>query len=211
MSRARRKRPAAIAAASAVFHLVLLSALAIEATRPGAPASPEDTAIQVTLERPPAPIAPPEPKPLAAPRPASTPKPAPLPRSPAPVAAPPSVAARPLAATPAAPASIDAGASAAMGNLTRALRGSVGCSNPDAVGLTPAERDACRRRLHAGLEDAKPLSGLTAEKRARFDQVVHCREVYQNAGVPMPGSPSNGPIAGLGYVPSLRECPPGAR
>jgi hypothetical protein len=211
MGRARRQRTAVIAAASAVLHLVLLSALAIEATRPGAPLAPEETAIQVTLERPLVPILPPETKPLPAPRPASSLKPAPAPRLPAPVAAPPSPTAPHLAAAAATP-SIDAGASAALGDLTRALRGSVGCSNPDAVSLTPAEREACRRRIHAGLEDAKPLSGLTAEKRARFDQVVHCHDL-QSAAVPMPSATSNaaGGISGLGYVPSVRECPPGSR
>jgi len=59
-----------------------------------------------------------------------------------------------------------------MGNLVRALRGSVACSNPDAVSLTSAERDTCRQRLHAGLEEAKPVSGLSPRQKAIFDAGV---------------------------------------
>lgn len=100
-----------------------------------------------------------------------------------------------------------------MGDVIRALRGSVGCSRPDAVGLTDAEREACRRRFHAGLETAKPLSGLTAEKRARFDRTVRCRKDYQDQPIPPVTAPSNaaGGMTGLGYIPRLRDCPPSSQ
>ena len=95
-----------------------------------------------------------------------------------------------------------------MGDVVRALRGSVGCDSPGAVGLTEAEREACRKRFHAGLEEAKPLSGLTEEKRNRFDRAVRCRQLYYDAPMPNGHAPSNGPIPGLGYIPRLRDCPP---
>ena len=159
MGRSRVSRTIAIGAASAAIHVFLLSALAIEVARPSLTRPPEPTAIQVTLERLPEPA--PEPKTTARPRKAAPgPRQAVLEATPAPIA--------PQAATPVAP-QVDAGATAAMGNLVRALRGSVGCSNPDAVGLTPTERDACRHRLHAGLEDAKTLSGVSPRQQAIFD------------------------------------------
>ena len=195
MGRSTGNRTAAIIAASAVVHLLLLSALAIEATRSGPSQTVEQPVIQVTLEPP---VPPAERKPLAKPRKAAS---APAPRTPAPA---------PQTAQTAAPSAprIDAGEAAAMGDVVRALRGSVGCSNPDAVGLTPAERETCRRRFHAGLEEAKPLSGLTEEKRNRFDRAVRCRQLYQDAQVPNRLAPSSGPIPGLGYFPRLRDCPP---
>ena len=199
MGRARVDRTAAVIAASAALHLLLLSALAIEATRSGPVQVAEPPAIQVTLER--APPSPPEPKPLAKTRKAaaaSTPAPQRL--------VPAAPAAQPVA--PSAPR-IDAGETAAMGDVLRALRGSVGCANPDAVGLTPAEREGCRRRLDDGLEDAKPILGLTAEKRARFDHVARCQDTYRAykaAAVPPGHEESNGLFPGLGYVPSPRDC-----
>ena len=75
------------------------------------------------------------------------------------------------APTPVAP-EVDADAQTTMGNLVSALRGSVGCSNPDAVSLTPAERDACRRQLHAGLEGAKPITSLSPGRQAAFDMAA---------------------------------------
>jgi hypothetical protein len=93
----------------------------------------------------------------------------------------------------------------------RALRATVGCANPDAVGLSPAERAACRKSLRAALGEVKPMSGLTAEKRARFDRAVTCKEEYVDAQIPSGNSPSDGPIRGLGHVPRLRDCPPSVR
>jgi len=161
MGRSRVSRTIAIGVASAAIHILLLSALAIEVARPSPSKSPEPAAIQVTLERPPASA--PEPKTMAKPRKAMSGL---GPRQVVPGATPAPVV--PQAAKPGAP-DVDTDAKAAMGNLVRALRGSVGCSNPDAVDLTPAERDACRHRLHAGLDDARPVSVVSAKQQAIFD------------------------------------------
>jgi hypothetical protein len=203
MDRVKSRRTVAITLASTVIHILLISALVIGVPLSGPPRAPEQPVIQVTLEPPPAELEAVRPK-----------KPA---KHSAAAAAP----ATPLAAAPRAaqmapslpsnPPAADAGASAAMNDLVHALRGSVGCSNPDAVGLTPSEREACRRRLHAGLEEAKPLSGLTAEKRARFDRAVKCHQDYEVAAMPPVHGESTGPIQGLGYIPRLRDCPPSAQ
>ena len=163
MGQPRAGRTIAIGVASAAIHICLLSALAIEVTRPSPIGSPEPAAIQVTLERLPEPAPTPEQKTLATPRkamPGPGARQAAREAAPAPIVAPTS--------TPAAP-EVDASEKAAMGSLVRALRGSVGCSNPDAVSLTPAEREACQRQLHAGLEEAKPISGIGPKQQAIFD------------------------------------------
>jgi hypothetical protein len=201
MGRPRVRRTATIVAVSAAIHGLLLSALAIEVTRPGSHEGSEQAAIQVTLERPPV-----EPQAAAKPSPKRletrpTPGVTPPPRT---TPTPPSA----QAFAPLAP-SVDASEKAAMGNLVQALRGSVGCSNPDAVGLTQAERDACRHRLRAGLEDAKPLSGLKAEKQARLDHTARCQDTYRAykaAAIPNGHAESNGLFPGLGYVPSAKDC-----
>ena len=136
MGRPRVSRTIAIGVASAAIHICFLSALAIEVARPGPIGSPELATIQVTLQRLPEPA--PEQKTMAAPR-----KARPGPRKTAPEAT-----AAPIVDHSAKPVAPEGDISAAaIGNLVRALRGSVGCSNPDAVDLTPAERDACRQRL----------------------------------------------------------------
>lgn len=201
MGRSRARRTAAILAACIAVHVALLSVLAIEATGSRSAEPPDQPAIQVTLERPPAPR-PAHPKPPPRPR-ARNAALAPQP-SPAPVVhqAPPSI-------QPSAPA-VDSGAAAAMGDLVRALRGSVGCSDPDAVGLSEAEKAACRRRLHAQGENVQPMLGLTEEKRNRFDRAVRCRKDYYDAPIPQGNSKHNEPndLVGLGQTPRLRDCPP---
>jgi len=202
MGRSRARRTTAIVAVSAAIHVLLLSALAIEVTRPGPARTAEQTAVQVTLERLPKP--PPKTKPSPAKSRQTQPAPSVTPRF---VAAPQAIApAQPLA--PAAPR-VDAGEAAAMGDVVRALRGSVGCAHPDAAGLSAAERAKCPRQFVSGGEGVKPLSGLTAEKRARFDQALHCYHDYYAAPVPPGPAPSNGAggMPGLGYIPSMKECP----
>jgi hypothetical protein len=163
MGRPRVSRTVAIGIASAAIHICLLSALAIEVARPSPIGSPEPAAIHVTLERLPAPAQGQKSKS----RPTNA-MPRPSLRKTVPDATAAPVVAQP--ATRVAPAG-DIGA-AEMGNLVRALRGSVACSNPDAANLTTAERDACRQRLHAGLEEAKSVSGLSPRQKAIFDAGV---------------------------------------
>jgi len=208
MGRSRFKRTAAILAACVAVHLALLSVLAIEATGSHLAEQADQTAIQVTLERPPTPP-PVQPRPVERPRMPPPVRGVAAPPAPAPVVhAPEQTSAQP--SLPRNPPAVDNGAAAVMGDLVRALRGSVGCSDPDAVGLTPAERDACRRRLQAQGENVKPMSGLTAEKQNRFDRASNCRKEYYDAPIPPGASHSNaaGGIAGLGYQPRLRDCPP---
>ena len=199
MVRPRGRRTIVIGVASVAIHVFLLSALALEVARPISVGSPEPAAIQVTLERLPEPES--EKKTVAKPR-----KAMPGSRQAVREATSPSIVAQ--TAMPVAP-EVDVGAKAEMDNLVHALRASVGCSNPDAVGLSPTEREACRHRFHAGLESAKPVSGLTAEKRAQFDHTARCQETYRayrEASVPPLNGETNGPIPGLGYVPSTRDC-----
>src|ERR1700679_2954011 len=119
MGQPRVSRTIAIGVASAAIHICLLSALAIEVARPSPIGSPEPAAIQVTLERLPAPAQ--EQKTIVTPRKAM---PRPGARQAVQEAAPAPIVAH--TGTPVAP-EVDTSA-AAMGNLVRALRGSVGCS-----------------------------------------------------------------------------------
>jgi hypothetical protein len=215
MKRGRARRTVTVAVASALIHLLLISGLVIGVPRLGPPRTVDQPAIQVSLEPPPA-QPPPEPLKAESSRaararsPSSVHRALPVPGLPPPSAVITAPAPQPPPTTPAPP--VGSGEGAEMGNVVRALRGSVGCSDPDAVGLTPAEREACRKRFHAGLEDAKPLLGLTAEKRARFDHASRCQDTYRAyraAQMPNSHTPSNGPIPGLGYVPSPRDCADG--
>ncbi len=92
------------------------------------------------------------------------------------------------------------------------LRRSIGCADPEAYHLSAAERDECRRRLGAGARNVAALPLMIGpEKRAAFDRSLHCRRIYHDAPMPIGTAASNTGIAGLGYVPSLRECPAGDR
>jgi hypothetical protein len=211
MGRSRARRTWSIIAASVLFHILFLTALILGVPWSGPGREAEQPPVEVTLERlpPPQPAQPAKPKPPTKTPPKPSPAPAAAPASPAPslaIHAPPQV-------PPNAPG-IDLGANSEMDNVVRALRGSVGCSDPDAVGLTPEEREKCRKRLRAGMENAKPLSGLTAEKQQRFDRVARCHDEY-DPGAPIPPghTPSNGAggMPGLGYIPRARDCPPWQR
>ena len=181
--------------AACIIHAVLLAALAVGipwTQNPG----PAEPVIHVTLERP-LPQAPAPPKERRAPT-----------KAPPRQTPPPSALAAPhIAPAPTGPApEIDAGEKAAAGDVMRALRATVGCANPDAVGLSPAERAACHKALRASLGEVKPMSGLTAEKRARFDREVQCHEAF-SAPVPPAHAASNGVIPGMGDMPRMRDCP----
>jgi len=200
MDRGRFNRTSAIGVAAAI-HILLLGALALGIPRSGPANTPDQLAIQVTLEqRPKAPPPKPELKPPAKKREAVA------------AAAPQAASAAPIvhtapSANPSVP-DIDAGEKAAMGDVVRALRGSFGCAHPDAVGLNDAEKVACKRQFRAGDDPTKPLYGLTEEKRNRFDRAVRCRQTYYDAPVPAANSASNGLFPGLGFVPRIRDCPP---
>jgi hypothetical protein len=136
---------------------------------PAAPAKPLQAPVQPAAAAAPAPLTSPAPKPaptvrVKAPTPvahaAQAPAPTPIAHtSPsliqapmAPVLLPPSPQAAASAAAAVAPgASAAPGAAAAGSNgLRDALRLGFGCAHPDAVNLTPAEREACRRTAARG-------------------------------------------------------------
>lgn len=203
MDRAKVRRTTAIAAVSILFNLVLLLGLTVGVPWSDRARSLDQPDVVVSLLHPP----PPAPKPAASNKPVERPRQSSLaPHSPAPIPLPNPPPAINLPPNP----PVDAGAQAAMGNLVKALRGSVGCSHPDAANLTEAEREACRRRLHAEGENVKPLLGLTEEKRNRFERAGRCRREYYDAPVPQGNSKHNEPndLVGLGQTPRLRDCPP---
>lgn len=100
--------------------------------------------------------------------------------TPAPIAPPTPPAA---ALTPPAPKAVPALHPAPMpegpkGEVRTVLRQSaVGCANPNAVGLTRAERDICDERLGKGTKDA-PFTGLglAADKQRLFDAAAARKE-----------------------------------
>jgi hypothetical protein len=202
MRRRQGHRTAAVLIAC-VIHAVLLGALAIGI--PWKPlVGPAEPVLQVTLERPPPQLSARPPPEGQKPRTKQTPQ-----------ASPP---AAPALLTPHVEPSavpgpeIDAGEKAAAGDVLRALRATVGCANPDAVGLSPAERAACRKAMRATLGDVKPMSGLTAAKRERFDRTVRCHEALSASMPPArAGNSAIGSIPGMGDSPRLRDCPPWER
>ena len=78
------------------------------------------------------------------------------------------------------------------GEVRTALRASpVGCANPDAVGLTRAEREACNEQFGKGAKTAAfPGLGLSREKQAAFDQAAAhkeaCRAYRAAPGMTLP-------------------------
>jgi hypothetical protein len=76
------------------------------------------------------------------------------------------------------------------GDVRTALRqGAPGCANPDAVGLTKAERDLCNEKFGKGAKDAVFAGlGLPADKAAAFDRATEHRDACRNyrAGGPQP-------------------------
>jgi hypothetical protein len=212
MGRTKARRISAIIAVSALVHIVFLAALILGVPWSGRMREAEQPPVEVTLERLPLPTPPEQP---AKPKPLTKePKPTPTKAQPQAAPAPPLALHAPPVQLPQNVPGVDLGANGDMDNAVRALRGSVGCSDPDAVGLTPQERAKCRERMRQGLENAKPILGLTAEKRQRFDRAVKCHDDY-NPGDPIPPghTPSNGAggMPGLGYIPRARDCPPWAK
>jgi hypothetical protein len=76
------------------------------------------------------------------------------------------------------------------GDVRTALRqGAPGCANPDAVGLTKAERDLCSEKFGKGAKDSAFVGlGLSADKAAAFDRAAEHRDACRNyrAGGPQP-------------------------
>ncbi len=187
----RVARAAGLTVAVAI-HLLILAAFVLTMTTPGAPRGERAVAVSLLplelLAR----------RQKASGRPRATspaPEPAPVqPPSPAPAAP----GALPMAPRP-------------DENLARfgaSLRNLIGCRDPDLYHLTAAERARCDARMaKAGKEAAFIPAPMAPDKRAAFDRRVKCRADYDDAPIP-PGADMT---SGLGYVPRLRDCPPGDR
>jgi hypothetical protein len=200
MPRPRRRAGAAAIVVSAAAHLLLLAVIAVQAPRlriPEEAAGPPLPIIPLLLvPRLPPSASAARPEPLRLHRRLrrnETPPPiAPLPVPAAPASAEPSrpgpVAVHP-APLPDSPKS----------ELRATLRASpIGCANPDAVGLTRAEREACNDQLGKGAKTAAfPGLGLSAAKQAAFDEAAAHKETcraYRAA-------------PGMGGQPRLRDGP----
>jgi hypothetical protein len=86
-----------------------------------------------------------------------------------------------------------------------ALRGWVGCAQPDAAWMSDADRARCRERLAAGAANAPHLEGMPATKLAYFTAVAKAQAEWLS-------SPDPGHGLGIGCVsyfgPGVRPKPP---
>jgi hypothetical protein len=192
-------RTAAVLAACAI-HAVLLATLAMGI--PWTPkVEPPAPALELTLQPPP-PETPPPPTPRNGRR------------KPSPAQSPPTRSARlpALSAPPPAAINLPPGPAAGgddAGNIRRTLRATVGCARPDAIGLSKAERVACRQQVRALLGEVPALSGIPAAKRAGYERAAECTAA-RDAPIPPGHAESNGAagIPGLGDQSRMRDCPP---
>lgn len=90
-------------------------------------------------------------------------------------------------------------------NLARRIRPTIGCAHPELYRLSEREQERCDQKLGDEGRRARFLGlMIPLDKEAAYDRVVHCRRVYYDNNTPAG-------VQGLGYVPSLRECPPDSR
>lgn len=202
MRNGRRWRLGALLAASLVGHVAVLSALAVNHTKP-APYEPVPV-FEVT-------IAPRivESIPQASPRPRQQLRPRPSRLRPDDLSVAPLLV--PEASPPAAPAPTPPSLTP---QLSATLRRSLGCANIGGAGLSQAERDACMERLGQGAKDAAYIPpGLSRAKQALLDQAAAKRKAYRDyrdAPIP-PGlstSDAAGGLTGLGGAPPHKTTAP---
>ncbi len=213
----RRAKRLSAAGLSLALHALMLSGLAFGVRLVQPP--PEAEAIQVALLPPlasapePAPDkarrAPSTAKAAPAPAPLIKPRPIPFSRSPLPPVALPEAQAsqpsKPQAAAPPGPVDAD-------GHFRSGLRLKVGCADPDPFHLTPQEQQTCGEKLAEMAKTAKPLDiNIPDDKRAEYERATRCRASQGAMPSSAGGSNAAGGIGGLGYVPTLRECPPSSR
>ncbi len=90
------------------------------------------------------------------------------------------------------------------GSVFRRIRPAIGCAHPEGYRLTASEQDRCDEALG---KNADPWPGgpfIPREKALAYERALHCRRTYADNNTPLgPGQ--------MGYIPSLRECPPGDR
>ena len=86
--------------------------------------------------------------------------------------------------------------------LARRIRPAIGCAHPELYRLNAREQVRCDEQLGEEGRRARFLGlMIPLDKEAAYDRVVHCRRVYYDNNTPAG-------VQGLGYVPSMRECPP---
>lgn len=171
MRTARQRRTAITLAASLAAHAVVLSVVALQAPQlriPDEPGGPPTPVIPILIlpKAPPAePGGPPTPIQLHRRAPRNAQEPLPV----APLVTP---AAEPPAApqAPAANPAFQVRDEPLGRDVQAALRARVGCANPDAAGLTRAERVACEEMLGRGAAEAPFLGlGLGRDKARELD------------------------------------------
>ncbi len=209
MALRRRERAAWATGLSLVLHVLFLAGMVLGLKVDEPP--PEGRAMEVRLIPPPqARSRPKPPRPTQNAQRAAAPAPLRPHLTPAPPAA---VSTTPLPETSAqaAPPKVLYGPS----GLQPSVSGRLGCDDPLGIHMTPEQRQACANNMAALGRAAKPLGlDISARKQADYDRKVHCQDVYKRGGMPSFNSldaSTGGQINGLGYNPSLKECPPGDR
>lgn len=205
MQGASRRRTTWAIVASLLAHAVVLTVAAVQSptlTIPYEPPSPPEPIIPILLmpRAPPPADGAPAPSPIRLHQRAPRVPTADLPVAPLPVPATPPT---PVPPTPPGPVTVGPGPAEAQQKLDvrAALQGLVGCRDPDAAGLTRAQRDKCQERLAAGAKDAPFLgTGVGAEKQqlmaaagAKKDAEVKYRRSQGPAG--LIATPSGGATA----------------
>jgi hypothetical protein len=199
MPAAKRGRRIAAVAVSGAVHLLVLAALAAHAPTlaiPDEPAGPPEPIIPVLLM----PRLPPRasvqgvaPGPIRLHRRQRTPLPPNLPVAPLPVPElpplPPAAQAGPSAALR--PSQLPEGPRQEIQNTLR--RSAIGCANPQAAGLTRAEREACEEQLGKGTREVPYMPagvGMSGEARSALAKAAAAKEAnrrYREYAPPVPG------------------------
>ena len=194
---ARRGRRIGAVAASAAVHAVILAAIALHSPTliiPEEPSGPPEPIIPVLLmPRTPPQDAAQKPTPIRLhrrPQRFAAPPIAPLPVPPVETAH----AARPGPVITIHPAPLPEGPKSEVRTALRA--GPVGCANPDAVGLTQAERDHCYEVLGKGAKTTTFVGlGLNRDKQQQLDTAGARREAdYKYKHSPAPPPDPNAPM-----------------
>ncbi|WP_421931195.1 hypothetical protein [Phenylobacterium sp.] len=202
MRNGRRWRLGALAAASLVGHVAVLSVLAVNHAKPARyePAPVFEVTIAPRIV---------ESVPQTSPRPRQQLRPRPSRLRPDDLSVTPLFV--PEAPPPAAPAPTPPSLTP---QLSATLRRSLGCANIGGSGLSQAERDACMERLGEGAKDAAYIPpGLSRPKQALLDEAAAKRKAYRDyrdAPTP-PGlstSDAAGGLTGLGEAAPHKTTKP---
>ena len=97
--------------------------------------------------------------------------------------------------------------------LKPGLSGRLGCDDPLGFHLTEAQLAVCQNNLGATARTARPLDlNISDANRQAYDRTVRCHGTNGGA-MPQSDAPSNGAggMKGLGYIQTLKDCPPSSR